>query len=401
MAFESDALDSAFSESAYEAAKSGRSHAREADVPMADGGLHSISATLVPLSDELVVMHARDVTREQTVEKRLRVSEARYRAVVESIPDVIFRMDADARIIDAHFPKYFRQPLWDPADLPGRTVGDFYGSKAEEAQARYNREAIRTGEMQVFEFRLPVVDGAVHLESRVVRVGSNEVIVTTRDISRRVERENKQMLKEQKELNRLSREIHDGLAQILVGANLRLENAARNLAVADSEQCDALEEVAELIRQAIGQARDLSRGVNPVPPGTALFEAMELAAHHSEQRLGVQCKVVRKGSDEHVGPLATTHLYRIAQEAITNAVRHGIAKQVSIDLNVGPEFLTLTVEDDGTGLSLREDSQFEGIGLLNMTARAHSMGGNIELENRAAGKGAVLKCVCGITSLID
>lgn len=373
---------------------------KEGDVRFVAGLVRRVVTTFVPLSPDIVVVHARDVTDQRALERRLRESEARLRALIEAIPDSILRMDADARILDVHYPRSLDPPPWDPTDLIGRKVGEFYGPQAQELQSYYNREAIRTGAMQIFEIRLPGAERPVHLESRVVRIDDREVVVTSRDVSERAELEGRQVIREQQERSRLSREIHDGLAQLLTGANLQLEHVARCLADSGLAHADALESVAGLIRQAVGQARDLSRGLSPVPHGTQLFEALKLAAHHAERSLGLMCRFTGEGRDEDIGQLAVAHLYRIAQESITNAVRHGFANEIELRCVIDDERLTLSIEDDGRGMP-DGDVDTRGIGLRNMRYRARALGGELRLDGSVAGGGARVRCVCPLPAVRD
>ena len=386
------ALDPEFPVFLNQAAAGGEIITQESDRRMQSGITRRVIDTYVPLSPDMVVVHSRDVTGERETEGRLRASEARFRALVEAMPDTLLRMDAEARILDVHFPKSMESPPWDPEELIGRTVGDFYGPRAQTQQAHYNREAIRTGETQLFEVRMPTQQGDMFLESRVVRVGENEVVVTVRDVSEHAELEERQVISEQRELNRLSREIHDGLAQVLVGASLRLSTVRKSLEQNGSELVQALDSVGELIGEAVSQARDLSKGLSPVPQNTPLFDALNIAARYAEQGLGIRCEFSHRGKDDAVGEFAVTHLYRIAQEAMTNAVRHGRATRVALNCDVAADWLVLSIEDDGSGLSDNLDSG--GIGIRNMRYRARKIGGQIRLENAGNGRGARLECSC-------
>jgi len=137
-------------------------------------------------------------------------------------------------------------------------------------------------------------------------------------------------------------------------------------------------------------ARGLATGLSPIDTeGEGLLTALsDLASHFSEQ-FKVACVF---GYDEPVhihDSTVATHLYRIAQEAVHNAIRHGKARNIAIGLGSAGGLVTLTVHDDGCGLSTGAPPT-QGMGLRNMKYRASMIGGNLTLEPGA--KGAIVTC---------
>ena len=350
----------------------------EADHRCVGGLLRRLLVAYVPLSADRVVVYPRDMTD-------LRKSEARLHALFMAIPDIVFRMDTDARFLDVHIPDGLQCPFpWRREEIVGRSVADFYGEEAQRQQIESNRKAVETGTMQVLEVHLPAPNGLLHLESRVARAGDNEVVVAVRDITERGELEKRLNLLAERERNRLGSEIHDGLAQLLTGAQLMLKHTERNLQQADSPHAKEIGQAAELIAEGIAQARELVRGLSPIPEGTRLFGALRLLAKQAERYLGVPCETCLLGTDERIGEAAIANLYRIAQEAITNAVRHGKAASVELSCEITDLRLTLAVVDDGYGLPENLDGS-DGLGLKIMRQRARSIGSVLRLERTAAG----------------
>ncbi len=392
--------DPSFTKYLERAAATGETLEKEDFVRFQSGLVRRIHAAFVPLSPDIVVVHGRDVTVEREREARFHQSEALLRVLFAVHPDSIMRMDANARILEVHYPAAMDPRPFEPEQLIGHTVGDFFGPQAQETQVFYNKEAIRTGQMQCFEVRFPDGDRLVHLEARVGRISDDEVLVISRDVSDRAEHEDNEIIREREEKGRLSREIQDGLAQILVGADLQIDNVRRCLEQEGSPHAVTLRNACDLILQAVGQARDLSSGVSPIPHGTALFEALRTAAHHAERRLKVRCSFRGKGADSIVGQVATTHLYRIVEEAIAHAVRHRSATVIEIDCTIDHEKLVLSVRDDGAGLAHASDTD-AGIGLKNMRYRARSIGGEIKLCELSSGACTELRFACSIAAFSD
>lgn len=192
----------------------------------------------------------------------------------------------------------------------------------------------------------------------------------------------------EREQERIGRDLHDGLCQLLVGAKFRsvyLQKISADKLPVAAREAKALEKA---LNHAIEQARDLSRGLNPVqvmPAG--LTAALQKLADNVVTSRGPNCfcqfPEPVKISDHHVA----YHLYRIAQEAVQNALKHARAKNISITLARQEGCVVLTVKDDGVGLARRRKKR--GMGLHNMLTRARLFGGRLEIRRRKLGGTAV------------
>jgi two-component system sensor kinase FixL len=380
------------------ASAEGRVVRNESEFRFRDGSTHTLSVTCVPLSRDTVVAHVDDVTQQRAAMRALEESEGRMRALFASNPDVVYRMDADAKFLDLHVPEANYFP-WRREDIIGKTVGSFYGEEAQKQQVRYNLEAIRTGKVQVFEYRIPVGETVMDCESRVASAGSNEVVVTVRDISDRVDLERKLTLIGERERNNIGREIHDGLAQMLTGVKLMMEHLEKRLRDEGSAHAADASAATELINGTIAQARELVRGLSPIPQGTTLFQALELLARHAAKYLGVSCRTAFAGDASGLTEVAIAHLYRIAQEAVTNAVRHGKAADIDLGCRIADGSLVLTIEDAGLGYDGPRE-QTEGLGLRIMRYRARSLSGDVAIARRPEG-GTIVCCTCLLLALRD
>jgi signal transduction histidine kinase len=138
-------------------------------------------------------------------------------------------------------------------------------------------------------------------------------------------------------------------------------------------------------------ARGLSAGLSPLETeGEGLLTALTDLASHFTHQFKVACRFL--SSEEPVliqDPSVTTHLYRITQEAVHNAIRHGKAGNIDIHLRKEGPLVTLSIADDGCGLP-EEGVPGQGMGLRNMKYRASMIGGSLTLEN--GGPGAIVTC---------
>lgn len=195
----------------------------------------------------------------------------------------------------------------------------------------------------------------------------------------------------ERERRRLGHELHDGLGQRLTAAALAADALAETLAAAGRDEAARATEMARHIRAAITETRQLSHGLAPVgiEHGGLVNALAEMA-----QTLGTSGKVrvvfEAEPADLRCFGEAATHLFRIAQEAVNNALKHAAPGEIRIGLRHQAQRLTLEVEDDGEGMPATPPPD-AGIGLLVMQHRAHLLGGTLELAAAPAG-GTLLRC---------
>ena len=192
-----------------------------------------------------------------------------------------------------------------------------------------------------------------------------------------------------RELTRVAQDIHDGVGQTLVGASMLSSALASALRGADGVADDA-ERLSALVRSALAQLRQFALGLDPV-------DVDDHGVDHVLERLATDISVLF-GVDVRYEPAApptdlpadeAIDVYRIAQEAITNAVRHGHAERVAVRLTATDGLLELVVEDDGDGISDAALTDADGMGLRNMRARARRLGGPLTVVRGPRG-GTVL-----------
>jgi len=189
----------------------------------------------------------------------------------------------------------------------------------------------------------------------------------------------------------IGRELHDAVGSAMAGISLLLEAAAARRR--EPELVGALLEKAhEQVGLVSERLRQLSRGIVPAgsEPG-ALRQALEQYVLDAASIMGIECTLRARGDFSDVGAENAGHVYRIVQEAITNAVRHGQARSVSVRLARAGAHCSLSVRDDGKGcdLSLVHPTH-PGMGLKSMQARARALQGQFSLHNRRSGGCEVL-----------
>jgi signal transduction histidine kinase len=206
-----------------------------------------------------------------------------------------------------------------------------------------------------------------------------------RDLSERKRLEREVLEVSAQEQQRIGQELHDGLGSHLTGVAMSCRALARRLEQGRPLQQEDMEEIATLVQEGAQQARLLSRGLNPVKiSNQGLQTALRELATTMQKLSGVPCLFHSEGEIPPQDAETTLHLYRIAQEAVNNALKHAKAEHIWIRLAYKTQSIVLTVDDDGRGLPASLEN-VEGIGRRVMQHRAHLIGATFKLEEAPGG----------------
>jgi signal transduction histidine kinase len=225
------------------------------------------------------------------------------------------------------------------------------------------------------------------LEQRV----EQRTLALTQQMAER-ERLEKEILEiSEREQRRIGHDLHDSLCQHLTGTALACQVLGQKLSAHSFAEAADAGKVVDLVEEGISLARNLARGIAPVEmDAEGLMDALHELARSMAERSRIRCTFECKPLVLIDDTATATHLYRIAQEAVTNALRHGKASRVVISLSRRDGRVTLSIEDDGSGLP--EDWQHsEGMGTRIMAHRAAMMGATLTIEPGPTG-GTVVSC---------
>ncbi len=218
------------------------------------------------------------------------------------------------------------------------------------------------------------------------------VIGALRDVSERMRLEKQFLEASELERRRVGRDLHDGLCQQLTGLAMMSRALERRLAGKSQAEAADAHQIAAQINQAVALTRDLSRGLAPSVLDTGdLGSAIKALVAATERASGIPCVFTATLPLEAQDRTVATHLYRIAQEAVSNAIRHSRARQIKIGLSTCNKAITLTVEDDGIGLPEGIENRAQGMGLHSIRYRADLIRATLTLGRGAAG-GTILVC---------
>ncbi|MBV9008025.1 MAG: PAS domain S-box protein [Verrucomicrobia bacterium] len=194
------------------------------------------------------------------------------------------------------------------------------------------------------------------------------------------------------EQRRFSNDLHDGLGQYLTGILFHVLALERDLASDKSPRAESASTIAALVNETIAQAHDLARGINPVPLGDdGLAYALQgLVNRLCRSHQAVDCRFEMNGPICCEDKAVATHLYRIAQEALTNAMKHSAATQVIVRLQKNRDDVSLIVRDNGRGF-VSAAIKRGGRGITIMRHRAELIGATLNVCSKP-GSGTTVEC---------
>jgi PAS domain S-box-containing protein len=366
-----------------------------------DGREIMVAVTVSPIQDaagRVVGLSAidRDVTEQERMVSSLAESRERLRAIVDTAVDAILTIDGRG-VIESVNPAAEKMFGYTAGEMIGQNVGLLMPPPYREEHAGYLANYLQTGVKKIIgigrEVRGRRRDGSTFPADLAVSAIDHLRLFTgiLRDITRRKGLEREVLEIPALEQRRIGQELHDGVGQELTGLSLMADALAGRLKDSPAAQELAAKVLAGLER-VHQQVRALSRGLVPVevdPEGLRAALA-ELAARTSEQS-GAACTFDGAGPVQVADAATATHLFRIAQEAVSNALRHGRARHVRITLGAEADTLTLGVRDDGVGVpGPLEESK--GLGVRIMRNRAGVIGGTLTI-GPAEGGGTLVTCI--------
>ena len=288
---------------------------------------------------------------------------------------------------------------------------EFYRKDGSVFWASLYAHAVRDGSGKVLYY-----EGTCHDITEVVR--AREALARSHDELERVVRErtaelesaNESLRKEmadrerlerqvlegvEREQQRIGQDIHDGLCQLLAGVKFKAASLRAKVEPQLHPEAKEFADIEELVNEAIRQGYGLARGLNPVKlPTHGLRSALKELAASIEAAFGVKCVCDFRPPAAISDPTVANHLYRIAQEAIHNAIKHGKARTITVLFMTEAGKLVLTIQDDGAGIA---QEWTPGMGLQNMKTRAQMIGATLEIHAGARG-GTVVACSLPISN---
>lgn len=349
-----------------------------------DGRYRSYATTARPLFEGTtprgLVGVIQDVTARRDSERRLLRSEELLRATTSNTADTLFLLDTALHV------RFVNNPVnaLRPEQIIGRGIDTLLPQAARESVLRKLGTLLENGETITFEFESCQEGRALHFENRAVLVRDHGIptgiSISMRDITERKRLEQEILDVSGRERQSIGRDLHDGLGQELTGVALMLRGLAGRIQERCPEVVENVNEIVGHVNQSIETARSLARGLLPVGAESGgLTSALRALAARSRDVYGLEVTFQSMICPGFVlTETNASHLYRIAQEALTNAARHGRASLVTIALMAQQDGFTLHITDNGVGLA-RAAPSASGMGLKIMKYRADMIGAKFEI----------------------
>ncbi len=315
-------------------------------------------------------------------------SSERLRAILETAVEGIITID-ERGIIESLNPAAESIFGYTAQELMGKNVSTLMPSPYREQHDRYLQNYLATSQARIIGIGREVVglrkDGTIFpmdLSVSEVRLAQRRLFTGfVRDITERKRLEKEVLEISETERRRIGQDLHDGICQHLAGIELKSEVLEQHLKPRSKSLAAEAATIARHVREVIGQTRSLARGLSPVVlEEGGLTAALQELASTVEELFPVRCQLSDRRSAPRLATVAATHLYRVAQEAIANAVRHGKATEIHIQLRTNNQGMEMEIQDNGSGF--QTGHAIQGMGLRIMSYRAAMLGGAIRVESQ-------------------
>jgi PAS domain S-box-containing protein len=357
-----------------------------------------------------------DITEKVRAEQLLRKREEEFRALVENSPDLILRFDRALRFVYAN-----------PALAPVTGLGpeELLGKRFDETPilariAAQWTNAIGTAfdfaATETFEFSFPARGTLRHYQVRLTpEFGpdgqAHTVLAVARDISvikagEAVLRESERRLRElsahmesvrEEERKKIAREVHDELGQALTVLRMDVSLLRLNFGGQSPQLMERIVSMKEVVDRTIHIVRHVTSALRPAALDLGLTAALEWLVEDVRRHADIDC-TLRTNDDYEVvlDDGQATALFRIAQESLTNVLKHAGASAVEVALDVEDGQIRLEVFDNGAGFSPAAARRVGAFGLMGMRERALMLGGDVEVRS-APGEGTSVRVRLPIT----
>lgn len=360
-----------------------------------DGTPYDSEELITPLFDaqghrtNFVSIH-RDVTERKRAAQALENRQQRLKAILSTVADAIITIDQQG-IIDSVNAATEQMFGYTAEELIGQNISLLMPPPFADEHDGYIARYLETGVGRIIGVGREVAgrrkDGEIFPVDLAVSKVNHHGLFTgiVRDISTRKCLEREVLDIAAAEQRRIGQDLHDDLGQRLGGLGMLSDALATSLA--RQAQTPVQQEMAQQIQQGLKQAtalvRTLAYGLVPVDvTSDSLADALRTLVIRVQDSDGIQCSFDCPTEVELQDQQLATQLFRIAQEAAINAVRHGSPKRIGISLESGESVVVLRIHDDGTGFDSDEAERAQaGVGLRSMRYRASQIGARLEIES--------------------
>ncbi len=346
-----------------------------------------ISAARLAKKQGTVISHIA-ISQRRPTEYAAPESSILFGDIIEGTTDAVFLCDpaGNLLLVNSALAQWFGQPV---SAMVGHNVADIGTPEIGRIVQEQNAAIIEAGQTRTFEITSSTVHGVrTFLITKGLhrnREGTVQgVFGIARDISELKAMEREIIETSDKEKHRLGQELHENLCQYLVGISLLGNALYEELLRLNIKQAEDARQITGLVKDSVSEVRALVKGLAPMPleQEEGLIAALQELAEQARRIGKIKCSFKGPPSTNFIAPATSMHLYRIAQEAVHNAIKHSQATRLKIILSNTRRAVVLTVQDNGIGFpaypSLPDGSS--GLGFHIMNYRSRAIGAVLEIR---------------------
>ncbi|HNU13871.1 MAG TPA: PAS domain S-box protein [Chitinophagaceae bacterium] len=346
----------------------------------------------------------RDITERKKAELALRLSEEKYRTLIEQAADAIALYDAKGKILEANT-SASKLLGYTKKELSVMNLTEILlEEEIKENPVQY--DVLSAGHSTVKLRRMRRKDGSVVVtEVRSQQLPDGRFLSVVRDMTDRIKAEEElkasykavrkltahlQNIREE-ERTSIAREIHDELGQQLTVLKMDVSWLNKKFHGTDEKANQRLKELLSMIDETVKSVRRISSQLRPsLLDDLGLTAAMEWQLSEFEKRAGIKTKLITPEEEVDLSDAVKTALFRIFQESLTNVARHSRAKNVTVVLRKDDHTFILSITDDGKGFDINKVADKRTLGILGMKERSSMIGGTYEINSTPGGGTSVI-----------
>ena len=351
-------------------------------------------------NSEFMVGSISDITADVRAREELRASEEQYRLLFEQSPLPMFIYDPKTLHFITANQSVIEKYGYSMEELKSMKIYQLHPKEDEDAikkeirrSLKYQRtdfdiwpQITRQGERIIAE-----ISG-----TEIYYEGQNLRLVIANDITKQKKAEERAISAivegEERERQRIAKELHDGLGQYLSASNMNLKSVYEDIGAITPDLSIAFESGLKFLNHAISETRNISQNLLPKAiQDYGLELAAESLINQLQSRNDIQFYLYKHLGDVIIPDNIQINLYRILQESLNNAIRHGNPKKIEVQLVHTGNELFMTIEDNGTGFDVEEEMD-SGIGLRSIKTRVGAMSANLDITSYKA-RGTIISVV--------
>jgi len=356
-----------------------------------------VSSNVMYLDDKKIMQGIfRDISERKTMEDELRATKNQLQEIIDNTTAIIYLKDIDGRylLINTRYEELFHISK---KKIIGKTDYDIFPKDTSDMFKKHDLDVINTNTHIEIEEFVPHDDGLhTYISVKFPVYDASNVMYgvcgISTDITERKKIEKEILEIEENERNRIGRDLHDNIGQLLAVIFIKSQVLQKKLDMkALKEESKQAKEIVELTNNSIRHTRILAKGLSLLSEEeNDLYEMLDELVLNTENNLGVSCTFECDRKVLSYDYSVKTNLYRIAQEAINNAIKHANPKNIVVKILLENGKTIFQVKDDGDGIKEGLNRK-KGLGLRTMRYRANLIGASLNIRKDING-GTIVDC---------